>query len=325
MNSGRNHCLNTSSIRLQPKNFADYLSDQQDYALFLDIDGTLAEFTIDPKHSFIPQSILTLLRQIQKCNVKVAIVSGRSLSEARQMLLHIRLPIAATHGLEIAFDNYANNVINNDNSINSTTHIDTQALASIKQTVIDACITYPNFLIEDKPYSIALHYRQNPDLADIAYYIVKKIIKNYDNWMLKQGKYVWEIVPKGADKGTAILTLLEQMQTVNELYPIFIGDDITDEAGFSAVQDEFKIGQNKLSTNETIENNHKPLHDNSIKGMGIRVGSEPTCAHYYVQSIEEVTVLLESFLAYSQRRVDLSLALKSGEQTKLKKILRSSR
>ncbi len=82
------------------------------------------------------------------------------------------------------------------------------------------------------------------------------------------------------------------MQTNDTLCPIFIGDDITDEAGFIAVQGSKRF----------IEKSHL------IKGMGIRVGNEyqqPTCAHYYVNNIHDVTVLLERFLTFCQKRSTL--------------------
>ena len=280
MTSGRSPNINRRPIYIPPKNFADYLSHQQGYCLFLDIDGTLADFTLNPKDSVIPTSTLTLLQKIQTHGVKIAAVTGRSLAEAKQMLFPLILPIAATHGLEIAFDDSS---ISNDENIVS---IDTMELATIRQAIIQSCRPYNNLIIEKKPYSVALHFRQAPDLGDMAYTIMTETLKTHNNWSLKSGKYVWEVVPKGVSKGSAILTLLEKIQRPNPLCPIFIGDDITDEAGFVAVQGD-----------------SKSLADDSqlIKGMGIKVGCEPTSANYYVHDTHEVTVLLDSFLSFCQQ------------------------
>ena len=280
MTSGRSPSINRRPIYIPPKNFADYLSHQQGYCLFLDIDGTLADFTLNPKDSVIPTSTLTLLQKIQTHGMKIAAVTGRSLAEARLMLSPLTLPIAATHGLEIAFDDDS---ISNDENIVS---IDTMELATIRQAIIQSCRPYNNLIIEKKPYSVALHFRQAPDLGDMAYTIMTETLKTHNNWSLKSGKYVWEVVPKGVSKGSAILTLLEKIQRPNPLCPIFIGDDITDEAGFVAVQGD-----------------SKSLADDSqlIKGMGIKVGCEPTSANYYVHDTHEVTVLLDSFLSFCQQ------------------------
>lgn len=316
MTSGRNHSLNTPAIYIQPNNFADYLSHQRDYCLFLDIDGTLADFTLDPKDSIIPNATLLLLQRIQNYGVQVAIVTGRSLAEAKQMLSPLQLPIAATHGLEIAFDSIFNNALSkpNDNHVASTMHVDNAELTAIRQIISQYSTSYSDLTIENKPYSVALHFRKNPTLANVAHTIMLKTLSNYANWTLKQGKYVWEIVPKGADKGTAILTLLEKMQTDKELCAIFIGDDITDEAGFIAVQNENTVFENEVSKNKAPKNKVSKNKvgekraiqkfcsstNSSVKGMGIKVGSGPTCAHYYVNNIHEVTVLLDNFLSFCQ-------------------------
>ncbi|WP_367107483.1 trehalose-phosphatase [uncultured Psychrobacter sp.] len=282
MTSGRNRSLNKSALYIQPNRFIDYLSIQleapsqpfsiENYVLFVDIDGTLAPFTLNPKDSIIPPTTLALLQDLQDYGVKIAAITGRSLGEAKQMLSPLSLPIAATHGLEIALKNSADDMI-------SAVQVDTAKLSEVKQAITQVCMPYPDLTIEDKPYSVALHYRQNPDLEDVASTIMSTALERYPDWLLKQGKYVWEIMPKGADKGTAIQVLLDKIQTDHALFPIFIGDDITDEVGFAAVQ--------------------------GIGGMGIKVGTEPTCAHYYVNDIDEVTMLLKSFLAFCQSHVSV--------------------
>jgi len=201
------------------------------------------------------------------------------LAEARQMLSPLTLPIAATHGLEIAFDDIS------DHNETHVVSVDIMELAVIRKSIIQSCIPFDDFTVEDKPYSVALHFRKNPVLADAAYTIMVKALKTHANWTLKSGKCVWEVVPKGVDKGSAILTLLKRMQSSNSILPIFIGDDITDEAGFIAVQGE----------NQIIVSQPQPL-----KGMGIKVGSEATHANYYVRNTHEVTMLLNSFLGFCQ-------------------------
>lgn len=288
MTSTISSSVNQSPRYIPPKHFADYLLDQQDYCLLLDIDGTLADFTLNPKDSVIPNSTLAVLQKIQSYGVNIAIVTGRSLVEARQMLSPMTLPIAATHGLEIAFDE-------GDDKTNSAS-VDTIELAAIRQAIIQSCTPYNDFIVESKPYSVALHFRQNPALANAAYTVMAEALKNYDNWVLKPGKYVWEAVPKGINKGTAILTLIEKMQTDGNICPIFIGDDLTDEAGFMAVQGE----------SVSIKNHTKPI---PVIGLGIKVGYESnqiTCARYYVHNIHEVTVLLDSFLMFYKRYHALS-------------------
>lgn len=283
MTSGRSFGLNKPAIYIQPKNFADYLPHQQDYYLFLDIDGTLADFTLNPKDSFIPDITLAILQKIQRYGVKIAIVTGRSLAEARELVFPLQLPIAASHGLEIALvgDGDEANIVS----------VDTIELTVIRQAIIELSNPFEGLTVENKPYSVALHFRQNPALVDVAYTIMQRMLKKYPSWTLKPGKCVWEMAPKEANKGTAILTLLQKMQSSDNVYPIFIGDDITDEAGFMAIQGE----------NITMRDYLHP-----IEGLGIKVGSEPTCARYYIHNIHEVTILLNSFLRFCQENSRLS-------------------
>lgn len=288
--SATNNPSTTPSSRyLPPERFSDYLPHQKNYCLFLDIDGTLADFTLNPQDSVIPDTTLTLLQELQHHGVNIAAITGRSLAEARQMLAPIQLPIAATHGLEIAFDN-AKAGGRDDTSVAC---VETSDLTAIKQRLSDSCTPYHDLIIEDKPYSVALHYRQNPMLADAAHTIVATILNDHANWTLKPGKYVWEIVPKGVSKGTAILALQQKMQAHKDCFSIFIGDDVTDEAGFMAVQ-----------ANDRPDDRSITDHHSSLKGMGIKVGNEPTCAHYYVNDIEDVTGLLSCFLRFCQQHSD---------------------
>ena len=280
MTSGRSPNISRQPIYIPLKDFADYLSHQREYYLFLDIDGTLADFTLNPKDSVIPNSTLILLQKIQNHGVKIAAVTGRSLAEARQMLSPLSLPIAATHGLEISLND------SDDNNEKNVVSVDTMELAVIREAIIQSCIPFDDFTVENKPYSVALHFRKNHALADMAYTIMTETLENHDNWTLKSGKYVWEVLPKGVNKSTAILTLLEKIQSRKSLCPIFIGDDITDEAGFVAVQGDSKLLDHDLQL---------------IKGMGIKVGCEPTHANYYVRNTYEVTVLLNSFLSFCQQ------------------------
>jgi len=287
--SGRSLGINRQPLYICPKNFSDYLCDQQEYCLFLDIDGTLAEFTLHPKDSSIPTPTLTLLQNIQSHGVKIAAVTGRSLTEARQMLSPIKLPIAATHGLEISYS---------DNSEVNVASVDILELDAIRQSVIQSCSSFNDFTIENKPYSVALHFRQNPDLANVAHAIMLETSKNYPNWTLKPGKYVWELAPTGVHKGAAILTLLKKMQSKEDICPIFIGDDITDEAGFLVLQSE----NEQLEKDQSIDNSYSQ----SVKGMGVKVGSGRSHAHYYVNNIDEVTVLLNSFFNFCQKNNTLT-------------------
>lgn len=256
----------------------NWLSQANNYCLFLDIDGTLAPFEINPSDSQIPTNTLILLKKLQKNGVPLAVVTGRSLGEARRLLQGLDMPIGATHGLEIAFSARQNP------TIKPTIQAElTQIIHAIKQQIVQHQLS--NFLLEKKPYSVALHYRQNPELAEAVKIIMQQVASNFGGWHAKQGKFVWEILPNGADKGVAVTAILEQFngKQTTPYCPIFIGDDISDEAGFLAVQ--------------------------ARGGVGIKVGKPidyPSVAKFFVPTIDDVTSLLEQVLKLSGYRLGIA-------------------
>ncbi|OTK23623.1 trehalose-phosphatase [Acinetobacter pittii] len=247
------------------------LSLDKNYCLFLDIDGTLAPFQINPEHSFIPQTTLDVIKKITKLNIPVIAVTGRDVDTASKLLHSIEVPIAALHGLDIYFD--SGNYIRPDlSSIN---------FKKLKQDIIKNCDKYPELLIEDKGYSIALHYRKNPNLENNAINIMQQINLNYPHLKINRGKFVVELIPNQADKGKAIETILNHLN-LSTVLPIFIGDDLTDESGFTYI--------------------------NQQSGLSIKVGPGETQAKYRLKDINSVA----DFLLLFQNRIK-SLYVKNSQ------------
>ena len=76
-----------------------------------------------------------------------------------------------------------------------------------------------------------LYIIENPELENNAIYIMQQIKYFYPQLKLNRGKFVVELLPKQADKGKAIQTVLNHIN-LPLTHPIFIGDDLTDESGF---------------------------------------------------------------------------------------------
>ncbi|PTV45392.1 trehalose-phosphatase [Acinetobacter pittii] len=260
---------NTSFVT--PNDIINNLSLDINYCLFLDIDGTLAPFQINPEHSFIPQTTLDVIKKIIKLNIPVIAVTGRDVDTASKLLHPIEVPIAGLHGLDIYFD--SGNYIRPDlSSIN---------FKKLKQDIIKTCEKYPELLIEDKEYSIALHYRKNPNLENNAINIIKRINLNYPQLKINRGKFVVELIPNQADKGRAIETILNHLD-LPAVLPIFIGDDLTDESGFTYI--------------------------NQQSGLSIKVGPGETQAKYRLKDIDNVV----DFLLLFQNRIK-SLYVKNSQ------------
>ncbi|WP_155859226.1 MULTISPECIES: trehalose-phosphatase [Acinetobacter calcoaceticus/baumannii complex] len=254
-----------------PNHIINNLSLDKNYCLFLDIDGTLAPFQINPEHSFIPNTTLEIIKKIIQLNIPVIAVTGRDVDTASKLLHPVKTPIAGLHGLDIYFD--SDKYIRPDLSqIN---------FKKLKQDIIKSCEKYPELLIEDKGYSIALHYRKNPDLENYAINIMQDINADYPHLKLNKGKFVIELIPNQADKGKAIEIILNHLDLPSTL-PIFIGDDLTDESGFVFI--------------------------NQQSGLTIKVGSGETQAKYRLKDIDNVA----NFLSLFQNRIK-SLYVKNSQ------------
>lgn len=81
----------TRHIRTAVQHVIQQIDFKHLYALYLDIDGTLAEFQLDPENSFIPSTTLANLQALRKLNLPVIIVTGRDLQAARRLVpLNVR-------------------------------------------------------------------------------------------------------------------------------------------------------------------------------------------------------------------------------------------
>lgn len=243
------------------------------FLLFLDIDGTLAELQSRPENAFIPQSTLKLLQQLhQYCSIYF--ITGRSIQDAVPLFKPHHWNIIGSHGAEI------------QTSIQKAP----QHLLVVDQSSVKKLNTYVKkhqnawhpLLIERKPYSIAFHYRQHPEAKALAETAAQSCITQCPEFKIKAGKCVYEVVLNGINKGAAITKIC---QDACDHLPLFIGDDVTDEDGFAAI--------------------------NRINGISIKVGHEHTEAQFQVKDISEVTSLLHEFL----RQFKLYTAPMEGEST----------
>ena len=239
---------------------------QAAFCLFLDIDGTLSEFHDDPAQSFISKNTLAIIQQIINSNVPVTAVTGRSIKVAKQLFNPLSLGIAGLHGLEIELDTQTK--LSPDlNNIN---------FEQIRKTLQSFCADYPQLLLEDKTHSFALHYRQHPEFESVAKRFMQQLQIKHPLMKLNTGKCVIEILPQQADKGSAINTILPQLN-IADVVPIFIGDDVTDESGFN-----------------TINTHH---------GLSIKVGAGKSQAKYRLQDVAAVTDFLDQFKQLLNSRV----------------------
>jgi len=197
-------------------------------ALFLDIDGTLIDLAATPQAVTVPPDLPAVLRQTQaRLGGALAILSGRKLADIDH-LLGAGLPAAAEHG---ALLRGADGVL--------TKHAKRPAAYAHWLKVLNAEIReMPGVLIEEKEFSMVVHYRQAPQFEAELSQLVERLIGGSDDAVLLLAHCAFEMKPRGGNKGDALAWFMQTLPFAGRL-PVFIGDDITDEP---AIQKAAELG-----------------------------------------------------------------------------------
>lgn len=201
-----------------------------DAALFLDLDGTLAEFKPHPRDVGPDARRSALLKRLSKeLNGRVAVVSGRTISDVDRITEQSLSLVAGVHGLERR--NAAGVVIA------ASPH---PALKGAIDQFEALMQSHPGVLLEIKPLGAAIHYREAPD-AGVAARQVAMVYAEATGLAIQSGDMVIELLTPGRTKGDAVAEFMAEPPFAGAT-PIFIGDDLTDEAGFEAVADYGGVG-----------------------------------------------------------------------------------
>ena len=199
---------------------------QPEWAYFLDVDGTLIDIADAPNAVEVDTRLLALLKRLHRaCGGALALVSGRRLANLEDLLGNFWPPLSGQHGLE-----------RRTSTGQVRTH--TEVLAAkreISRRLQPVLTRHPGLLLEDKGLTLALHYRQAPQLASYVHRLMRELVAGAtEDLCLQTGKRVVEIKPVGFDKGTAIAEFMAEAPFRGRK-PIFLGDDTTDEHGFVTV------------------------------------------------------------------------------------------
>lgn len=194
-------------------------------AFFLDVDGTLAEIVSDPAAASVPPALRDMLAELADlAEGALALVSGRSIAQLDAMLNPLTLPSAGVHGLERR---------NIEGRI-ARFKIDKAAHQNLVATVADFAQARPGLQAEEKPGSVALHFRNRPELSRECMAFMQKQRDHDSRLTLVEGKMVAELKFGTRDKRQAIADFMTEPPFLGRR-PFFAGDDITDEAGFAGV------------------------------------------------------------------------------------------
>ncbi|MFT3731262.1 MAG: trehalose-phosphatase [Hyphomicrobium sp.] len=196
-------------------------------ALFLDIDGTLLDVALTPSTVRVPSVLPGVLHALTaRLSGSLAVITGRPLAEADELLAPFQFAGAGVHGGQMRFSA--------DGKIETLTpRFGPQLRADIEQIVHDL----PGVVFEDKGSGIALHYRLAPEQQNALMMNIEALLPKFPNqFRVCGGRKVVEILPLGFSKGRALRQLAALPQFAGRT-PVMVGDDISDLDAFQAAEE----------------------------------------------------------------------------------------
>jgi trehalose 6-phosphate phosphatase len=191
-----------------------------------DFDGTLAPIVARPEQARLPRDIMLHLVTLAAL-APVAIITGRSVDDIRERLGFSPDFVVGNHGSE-GVPGW---------EVHARRH---QALSAAWLAQLSGAPHdgghHAGIEVEDKRYSLSVHYRMAPDPEHSAIALRELFARMQPAPRVVAGKYVFNLVPQdAADKGGA----LEQLMAISGARSaIYVGDDVTDEDVFRLQRDD---------------------------------------------------------------------------------------
>jgi trehalose 6-phosphate phosphatase len=195
--------------------------DPRTIALLLDFDGTLVDIAPTPQDVHVPASLRgTLERLLIRMGGALALVSGRPIADLDRLFSPLQLPAIGGHGAEVRVGNE---------------HVSAKPLLEeLRRRLAAAKAIDAGIVIEDKQYSVALHYRKAPQREDELRRHIAEVCSIFlaEPIEVLRGKAMFEVKRPGVSKGEAVRALMKRVPFQSRR-PVFIGDDVTDETVFA--------------------------------------------------------------------------------------------
>ena len=218
----------------------------RDWAQFLDVDGTLLDLAPTPDAVYVPPGLIEDLGRMRDAlDGAITLVSGRRIETLDFLFTPLRLPTIGLHGLQTR----EGPVIAHAQSTDRT---------SVLSAATALVAKFPGSLIEDKGIALALHWRNAPAAEEPLVELAHWALTLLPGYGLQRGRDVIELRPDGHDKGSAVAAVLDT-PAMRDRFPVFVGDDLTDEHGFDLVN--ARLGATVLVGNRSPSAARYGLHD----------------------------------------------------------------
>lgn len=204
------------------------LRDRQ-LAVFLDYDGTLTPIVDRPQDAVITDAMREVVAELAtRCTV--CVVSGRDRPVVQQLMGLDNLVVAGSHGFDIWSPDGA---IQRDEGAQFG-----DLLRAVRAELEAGVGDISGALVEPKAASVALHYRlvPVPEQPRVRQLLDSVLHRHRGKLKVTPGKMVYEVQPAyDWDKGKAVLYLIDALHLGENVVPMYVGDDVTDEHAFSAL------------------------------------------------------------------------------------------
>jgi trehalose 6-phosphate phosphatase len=191
-------------------------------ALLLDVDGTLIDIGPSPFEVHVPDELCrSLERLLARSGGALALVSGRPIRDIDRLFSPLRLPAIGGHGAEMRLHD-------------GEATLRAKPLPEALRRELRRAAAGSGVEIEDKGYSLALHYRRSPEQEPHLRALVARVCTAFAHESLEvlPGKAMLEVKRSGISKGDAVRELMKIPPFAGRM-PVFVGDDVTDESVFA--------------------------------------------------------------------------------------------
>lgn len=252
--------------------------------MFLDYDGTLSPIVEDPDRAFMSDAMRATVRKLARY-FPTAIVSGRCRDKVYSFVRLAELYYAGSHGMDIKGPSKGSNHKKGAQAVlfqPDTANEFLPMIDEVYEALLEKTKSTEGAKVENNKFCVSVHFRcvDEKKWVELAQQ-VKSVLKDYPKLRLTQGRKVLEIRPTIKwDKGKALEFLLESLGYANrkDVFPVYIGDDRTDE-------DAFKVLKERR------------------QGFGILVSKTPkeTSASYSLQEPSEVMDFLQRLVQWKRQ------------------------
>ncbi|XP_042398587.1 probable trehalose-phosphate phosphatase 6 [Zingiber officinale] len=236
-----------SWVRMHPSalsNFEEVMTTAKgkQVVMFLDYDGTLSPIVEDPDRAFMSDEMREAVKEVAS-HFPTAIVSGRCTEKVSSFVKLPELYYAGSHGMDIKGpeEGTQHSKVNTHCVLCQPAKEFLPMIDEVCKSLEDIVKSIPGSRVENNKFCLSVHFRCVEEkkwnlLADL----VKLVIMDYPKLKLTYGRKVLEIRPSIKwDKGKALEFLLESLgfDGYNNVFPLYIGDDCTDEDAFEVLRD----------------------------------------------------------------------------------------